>query len=156
VLDSLESDGVRSFLFQGISMSADIKPQFSAGQCDGCGTERGPLIKFSMGKDFFGRSYDRLSPSFDQRPKWYCEGCSVHKTLQRDFRDIRAELDKLDGGGASELTGPDQLQRAQLRLREITTILSAHAGGSPLIDPADVSALIHRLQGRTASPSAAG
>jgi hypothetical protein len=136
--------------------SADVEPAFSAGHCDGCGTGRGPLMKLSMGRDFFGRSYDRLSPSSDQSPKWYCEHCSLHKNLQRDFRDIRAELDKLGGGQASELSNPDQLQRAQIRLREITTLLSAHAGGSPLIELADVSALIHRMRTLSASPSAAG
>src|SRR2546426_11875252 len=33
--------------------------------------------------------YDRLSPSADLSPKWYCERCSVEKNLQRDFRDIK-------------------------------------------------------------------
>lgn len=136
--------------------SADVEPMFSAGHCDGCGTGREPLMKVSMGRDFFGRSYDRLSPSSDQSPKWYCESCSLHKNLQRDFRDIRAELDKLGGGQVSELSNPDQFQRAQIRLREITTLLSAHAAGSRLIELADVSALIHRMQTLSASPSAAG
>ena len=57
----------------------------------------GPLTKFSLGKDFFGRPYDRLSPLSDHNPKWYCDPCSMHKNLQRDFRDIRAEFDKLSG-----------------------------------------------------------
>jgi hypothetical protein len=135
-------------------MLADTEPQFSAGQCDGCGTQQGPLMKLSMGKDFFGRSYDRLSPSSDQSPKWYCECCSLHKNLQRDFRDIRMEFDKLGAGQRSELSGPEQVQRAQLRLREITAILSTQAGGSRLIDQADVSALIHRIQSLPTSPSA--
>lgn len=112
-------------------------------------------MKLSMGRDFFGRSYDRLSPSFDQSPKWYCEPCSMHKNLQRDFRDIKTEFDKLAVHQSSEVTGSDQLQRAQLRLREIMTILSAQSG-SRLIDPADVNALIHRIQDRTSSPSSAG
>ena len=137
-------------------MSLDTDPSFSAGQCDGCGTGQGPLMKLSMGKDFFGRAYDRLSPSFDQSPKWYCERCSLHKNLQRDFRDIRVEFDKLDAGQSSELSSLEQQQRAQLRLREITAILSGQSGGSRLIDPSDVSALIHRMQDLPASPSAAG
>lgn len=109
-----------------------------------------------MGKDFFGRPYDRLSPLSDQSPKWYCESCSMHKTLQRDFRDIKAEFDKFSTGQPSEFTHPDQLQQAQLRLREIMTILAGHSGGSRLIDAADVTGLLHRVQARTASPSSAG
>ena len=60
--------------------------------CDGCGTEQAPLMKLSLGKDFFGRPYDRLSPASDTSPKWYCDACSMYKNLQRDFRDIQAEV----------------------------------------------------------------
>ena len=137
-------------------MSSDSDAAFSAGQCDGCGTDQGPLMKLSMGKGFFGRSYDRLSPSFDQSPKWYCERCSLHKNLQRDVRDISREFDQLGAGRVSELAHPDQLQRAFLRLREIATILSTQEGGSQLIHQADVDVLIQRLYARTASPSTAG
>jgi hypothetical protein len=126
----------------------------NTGRCDGCGTDQGPYMKLSLGKDFFGRPYDRLSPSLDQHPQWYCERCSIHKNLQRDYRDIRAEFDKMNAGHVSEFSNPDQLVRARLRLREITVILSDHAGGSRLIDPAEVSALSQRLQVRT--PSATG
>src|SRR5688572_32789707 len=97
----------------------------SVGRCDGCGTERGPFVKLSLGKDFFGRSYDRLSPSTDQSPKWYCESCSMQKNLQRDFRDITAEIDKLGTGQGSHLSTPDEFQRAGLRLREIVALLDA-------------------------------
>lgn len=137
-------------------MMTDASPSFSAGHCDACGTERGPLLKLSLGKDFFGRPYDRLSPSADQSPKWYCETCSMHKNLQRDFRDIRAEFDKLGAGHASALAGADQLQRAQLRLREIAAILNGHASGSRLLDPADVNALIGRMQAQAGAPPVAG
>jgi len=116
---------------------------FSA-KCDGCGAGTGPLMKLSMGRDFFGRAYDSLSPSADQSPKWYCESCSMHKNLQRDFRDIKAEFDKLSSGQSSDLSSPEQLQRAQLRLREISTILGQ--SGSKLLNSADVSALLGRLQ----------
>ena len=129
--------------------------QHSAGRCDGCGDPDGPFLKLSMGRDFFGRAYDRLSPSSDQSPKWYCESCSMHKNLQRDFRDIKTEFDKLSGGQTSELTNTEHLQRAQLRLREIAEILEP-AGKARLIDPTDVTALIQRMQGRATSPSAAG
>ena len=60
----------------------------AAGSCNACGATGTALMKLSLGKDFFGRTYDRLSPSTDQSPKWYCEGCSMQKNLQRDFRDI--------------------------------------------------------------------
>jgi hypothetical protein len=113
-------------------------------------------MKLSLGKDFFGRAYDRLSPSSDQSPKWFCESCSMQKNLQRDFRDIRGEFEKMSAGQLSELTGVDQLQRAHLRLREIATILDGHASGARLLDPADVHALIGRLQAQAGSPSVAG
>ncbi|MBI5410865.1 MAG: hypothetical protein HZA21_02630 [Nitrospirae bacterium] len=113
-------------------------------------------MKLSLGKDFFGRAYDRLSPSSDQSPKWYCDPCSMHKNLQRDFRDIRGEFDKLSAGQLSELASAGQLQRAHLRLREIATILDGHAPGTRLLDPADVHALIGRFQTQAGSPSVAG
>jgi hypothetical protein len=80
----------------------------------------------------------------------------MHKNLQRDFRDIRAELDKLSAGQPSQLAGTDQLQRAHVRLREISVILDGHVAGSRLLDPGDVKALIHRLQAQPASPSVPG
>jgi hypothetical protein len=103
-------------------------------------------MKLSLGKDFFGRTYDRLSPSSDASPKWYCESCSMQKNLQRDFRDIKAELDKLSSGQASALTAADQLQRAHLRLREIQALLGGQASGSRLVDPSDVTTLLQRVQ----------
>src|SRR5881409_2625032 len=117
-------------------MEARMDP--SNGSCHACGATGGPLMKFSLGKDFFGRPYDRLSPSSDLSPKWYCESCSLHKNLQRDFRDIRAEFDKLSKGQASEIAGSDQLQRAQVRLQEIAAALDSHAAGSRLITLTDV------------------
>jgi hypothetical protein len=137
-------------------MPVDSEPHFSAGHCDGCGIDHGALVKFSMGKDFFGRPYDRLSPAFDHSPKWYCERCSMQKTLQRDFRDIRSEFDKLRAGHESAFTSPDELQRAHTRLGEITTVLSDEPGESGLIAPGDVVALVTRINGQTASPSSAG
>ena len=135
---------------------ADGQTSFSAGRCDACGSQQGPLQKLSLGKDFFGRAYDRLSPSSDQSPKWYCDPCSMHKNLQRDFRDISAEFDKLSQGQPSELSGTEPFQRAQLRLREITAILAGHMPGSRLLDPADVRALAERVQARADAPPAAG
>lgn len=129
---------------------------FSAGKCDACGTTREPLVKVSLGKDFFGRTYDRLSPSSDLSPKWYCESCSVQKNLQRDFRDIQAEFDKLSKGQASEIAGTDQLQRAQVRLQEIAAVLNSHVAGSSLIDLADVHVLISRMRAQVGSQSVSG
>ena len=49
----------------------------------------------------------------------------MQKNLQRDFRDIRTEFDKLTAGQASELSITETFQRAALRLREIAAILDA-------------------------------
>ena len=124
----------------------------TAGPCDACGTGKGPLLKLSLGRDFFGRVYDRLSPPSDQSPKWYCESCSMQKNLQRDFRDIKTEYDKMRTGRPSELAAGDQIQRAHLRLREIAAIVGAQPR-STLIDLTDVSALLSSLQARSGSPS---
>ena len=124
----------------------DAKVPASAVRCDACGADRGPLMKLSLGKDFFGRTYDRLSPSSDASPKWYCEPCSMQKNLQRDFRDIKAEIDKLHSGQASSLTAADQLQRAHLRLREIQALLGSQVSGTRLVEPADVASLLQRVQ----------
>jgi hypothetical protein len=117
----------------------------AAGSCNGCGTTGKPLMKLSLGKDFFGRPYDRLSPSADQSPKWYCEACSMLKNLQRDFRDIRAEFDKLSSGESSAFSHMEERQRAQLRLREIATIAEGHPGESPLLNPGEVRRFIEQF-----------
>jgi hypothetical protein len=119
------------------------------GICQACGASGGPLMKFSLGKDFFGRPYDRLSPSSDQSPKWYCAACSMHKNLQRDFRDIRTEYDKLSTGLGSELAKGNEFLRASVRLREIMTILGAEPGQSPLLAGQDVKHLMERLNTAT-------
>ena len=117
----------------------------AAGSCNACGTTGTALMKLSLGKDFFGRTYDRLSPLTDQSPKWYCEGCSMQKNLQRDFRDITTELDKLGAGQSSQLSKPDEFQRAVLRLREIVALLDAAQNRSPLLAGGDVKRLLERL-----------
>lgn len=119
------------------------------GICQACGATGGPLMKFSLGKDFFGRPYDRLSPSSDQNPKWYCASCSMHKNLQRDFRDIRTEYDKLSAGQGSELAKGAEFRRASVRLLEIITILDAVQGQSPLLAVQDVRLLLERLNTAT-------
>ena len=117
----------------------------AAGSCNACGATGTALMKLSLGKDFFGRTYDRLSPSTDQSPKWYCEGCSMQKNLQRDFRDINAEFDKLGAGQSSQLSKPDEFQRAALRLREIVALLDAAQNRSTLLASGDVKRLLERL-----------
>ena len=73
----------------------------------------------------------------------------MQKNLQRDFRDIRAEFDKLTGGQTSELSKTDTFQRAALRLREISAILSATSSQSPFLAASDVAQLIERFQTTT-------
>ena len=118
---------------------------FPAGSCNACGVTGTALMKLSLGKDFFGRPYDRLSPSTDQSPKWYCENCSMQKNLQRDFRDISAEINKLVAGQISELSKSDEFQRATLRVREIVALLHASQHHSPLLTSAEVTRLLDRL-----------
>ena len=120
----------------------------SAGKCDGCSAADVPLMKVSLGRDFFGRVYDRLSPSADLSPKWYCDACSVEKNLQRDFRDIKSEFDNLSKGAASALGQADQLDRAMLRVKEIAAMIAANALKQTLLKPDEVSALARALDSR--------
>ena len=117
----------------------------AAGLCNACGATGTALMKLSLGKDFFGRAYDRLSPSSDQSPKWYCASCSMQKNLQRDFRDISAETDKLVAGQTSELSKSDEFQRATLRVREIVALLDAAQTHSALLASGEVARLLERL-----------
>ena len=120
----------------------------SAGKCDGCGAADVPLMKVSLGRDFFGRVYDRLSPNADLSPKWYCDACSVEKNLQRDFRDIKGEFDKLSKGAASALSQADQRDRATLRVKEIAAMIAANALKQTLLKPDEVSGLARALEAR--------
>lgn len=113
--------------------------------CQGCGSSSAPLLKVSLGKDFFGRPYDRLSPQSDTNPQWYCATCSMQKNLQRDIRDIHGELDKLRAGQISELSKGDEFRRASIRLQEVLAILSAPNQRSPFLIDSDVRLLMERL-----------
>jgi len=117
----------------------------ATGSCNACGATGTALMKLSLGKDFFGRTYDRLSPSTDQSPRWYCAGCSMQKNLQRDFRDIAAEIDKLGAGQTSQLSTSDEFQRALLRLREIVALLDAAGNRSSLLASSEVERVLERL-----------
>ena len=124
------------------------------GKCDGCGASEVSLSKVSLGKDYFGRVYDRLSPNADTSPKWYCDPCSMEKNLQRDYRDIQSEFAKLNKAEVSALQQPDQLQRAMLRLKEITALLDGTRLKPTLLKVDEVSSLARSLEvHRTASPA---
>lgn len=73
----------------------------------------------------------------------------MHKTLQRDFRDIRTEYEKLSVSQSSELAKGEEFRRAFLRLREIRTILDAQPGQSPFLNVAEVQLLMERLNTAT-------
>ena len=73
----------------------------------------------------------------------------MQKNLQRDFRDILGEFDKLTAGQGSILSAPEEFQRASLRLREISTILGGAADHSSFLSEADVVQLIGRMQTTT-------
>jgi hypothetical protein len=73
----------------------------------------------------------------------------MHKNLQRDFRDIRTEYDKLSAGQGSELSKGDEFLRASVRLREIMTILGAAQEPSALLADRDVKLLMERLNTAT-------
>ncbi|MDH5319036.1 MAG: hypothetical protein OEW14_11820 [Nitrospira sp.] len=69
----------------------------------------------------------------------------MQKNLHRDFRDIRAELDKLQVGQNSELLKGDEFRRATLRLQEIQIILSVPNQQSPFLTDSEVRLLMERL-----------
>ena len=69
----------------------------------------------------------------------------MQKNLQRDFRDIAAEIDKLAAGQASQLSKSDEFQRAALRVREIVALLDAAQNPSPLLASGEVNRLLERL-----------
>jgi len=148
-MDSLSRFDVSSLrLGRVVTMLEDNTAASPAGKCDGCGATDVPLMKISLGRDFFARVYDRLSPSSDLSPKWYCDRCSVEKNLQRDFRDIKGEFEKLTKGAASVLSQADQLERAKLRLKEIAAMLAADTLKATLLKPEEVAALARSLETR--------
>ena len=69
----------------------------------------------------------------------------MQKNLQRDFRDITTEFDKLAAGQSSQLSNPDELQRAALRLREVVALLDATQHRSPLLASGEVTRVLERL-----------
>ena len=69
----------------------------------------------------------------------------MHKQLQRDFRDILTEFDKLRSGFISELAKADEFRRASVRLHEIMTILNVPQQTSQFLNNRDVTVLMERL-----------
>jgi hypothetical protein len=69
----------------------------------------------------------------------------MQKNLQRDFRDISAEVDKLEAGQTSQLSTSDEFQRAGLRLREIAALLDGAQKRSPLLASGEVNRVLERL-----------
>jgi hypothetical protein len=132
-----------------ITLLNDASPY--SGKCDGCGASGVSIMKLSLGRDFFGRVYDRLSPNADMSPKWYCDACSVEKNLQRDFRDIEQEFRKLDKGDPSTLSQSEQMQRARLRLKEIAALLSGQTLTQRLLTSDEVSTLTRSMETPRAS-----
>jgi hypothetical protein len=73
----------------------------------------------------------------------------MQKNLQRDFRDILGEFDKLTAGQGSTMSTQEEFQRASLRLREIAALLDGAQGPSPLLTESDVKKLMDRFQTTT-------
>src|SRR5437773_9157910 len=107
-MDSLSRFDVSSLrLGRVVTMLDDNAAASPAGKCDGCGATDVPLMKISLGRDFFGRVYARLSPSAALIPKWYRDRCSVAKKLQRHFRDFQCGFEKLTNVLSSHLGEAD-------------------------------------------------
>jgi len=121
--------------------------------CNACGATGVPLAKVSLGHDFFGRVYDRLTPSSDRTPAWYCPPCSEEKTMQLDLRAIREAAQ--GPGPDTPLSRPGELERAVARLREIAARLQeGFDGNTPfhgkLLAAGDVEAMRAELERRAA------
>jgi len=94
--------------------------------CDACKEKSVKVGRESLGKDFFGRPYDRLtafrSPSKDI---YLCDICSSEKDLQKDYRDIKKEFEKMKnvcmekGFGISEIKDETYYAFCLQRLEEI-------------------------------------
>jgi hypothetical protein len=104
-----------------------------------------PLTKVSLSEDFFGACYDRLTPSSDKAPAWYCPGCSREKSLQVDYRTIAAAWGALEAEEPSPLADADIRTRSCARLREIAEMLTSAQQPSRLLNVAQVDALCQAL-----------
>ncbi len=117
-----------------------------SGPCDGCGKTGVDLFKVSLGKDFFSRTYDRLSHSGDLHPKWFCAACSLEKGYQRDVRAIHEELDKLLASLDSLLQEEEVLLLAISHVRNIENYVKRGRRIHLLLPPREVGLLLIELQ----------
>ena len=91
--------------------------------CDACEEKVPRRHKVDIDRDFFGKMYDRLTK--DLAPKWYCDSCSEEKNMQRDYRDIKKEFEKMKnvcmekGFGISEIKDETSYAFCLQRLEEI-------------------------------------
>lgn len=114
--------------------------------CDGCGAHGVPLAKVSLGRDFFGGVYDRLTAGSDRVPAWYCPDCSEVKHMQVDFRLIQAAWRDQRAGAPSPLDDPAACRHALGRLTEIAECLQRR-GATPLLAADEVAALASEMSG---------
>ncbi|MBI5137422.1 MAG: hypothetical protein HZA24_08840 [Nitrospirae bacterium] len=116
--------------------------------CDGCGTQGVPLAKVSLGRDFFGGVYDRLTPALDTAPAWYCPACSQVKRMQVDFRLIRNAWRDQRGGAPSPLDDPAACRHALDRLCDIAARLDRTGPrADTLLGAGEVAALVKEMNG---------
>ncbi len=118
------------------------KVRHPVGVCNACGESDVDLFKISLGKDFFGRSYDRLSTGEDLRPQWYCGDCSREKDFQRDIRVIRNEFEKMRQGQESLLTDPETYRTALDRVTLIEHHIKKGRKVHTLLPPGEVGTLL--------------
>ena len=123
--------------------------RMDAGSCNACNATGTPLMKLSLGKDFFGRTYDRLSPASDQSPEVVLRSLLDDETPATRFsrhprrvRQTRRKAGIRPVGARSETTRP-VAPPGDCRHR------GHAAAGSPLLNVADVKQLIERFHTRT-------
>lgn len=114
--------------------------------CDGCGATGVALRKVSLGHDFFGAGYDRLTPASDKAPAWYCPGCSERKRMQLDVRAIRDACRRLAEGKPSPLSERAALARARARVADIGAALAEAGEAPPLLNRGEVTELAASLE----------
>jgi hypothetical protein len=117
-----------------------------SGICDACGKVGVDLYKVSLGKDFFNRTYDRLSHTEDLHPKWFCSPCSLEKGYQRDVRNIHQELEKLLADGSSLLSDEKTLLQAISHVEKIESHVKRGRKIHVLLPPREVGLLLIELQ----------
>ncbi len=121
-------------------------PQVLSGICDACGKVGVDLYKVSLGKDFFNRTYDRLSHTEDLHPKWFCSPCSLEKGYQRDVRNIHQELEKLLANDSSLLSEEKTLLQAISHVEKIESYVKKGRKIHLLLPPREVGLLLIELQ----------